>query len=133
MFTSHRTVQMLMGAHTPPPQSCRKNAVQAPVTSDKLFALKAVKQRGSTLGSMAEHLCADEDVVLEAVKQDGLALRFASQVRAACLLDRPRSRVNHHAPSSSSPSCANIVSCSSIIAIIMVVTSIAVTANVVPA
>jgi hypothetical protein len=39
-------------AHGYPIHFFRKNAVHEPVTSDKLFALKAVKQRGGTLEEM---------------------------------------------------------------------------------
>ena len=49
--------------------SWRKNSVQKPLTTDKGFALKAVKQRGSMLEEMSAKLVQDEDVVLEAVKQ----------------------------------------------------------------
>ena len=47
----------------------RPNAVGALLTSDKLFALGAVRQRGQALGEMSEELRNDEDVVAEAVKQ----------------------------------------------------------------
>ena len=67
-------------AHGYPLHFFRKNAVQRPLTTDKLFALKAVKKVGNSLGDMSVHLRGDEDVVLEAVKQDGLALRFAKDV-----------------------------------------------------
>eukprot|EP00613_Pedinella_sp_CCMP2098_P012007 CAMPEP_0171668450 /NCGR_PEP_ID=MMETSP0990-20121206/49381_1 /TAXON_ID=483369 /ORGANISM="non described non described, Strain CCMP2098" /LENGTH=260 /DNA_ID=CAMNT_0012252511 /DNA_START=89 /DNA_END=872 /DNA_ORIENTATION=+ len=65
-------------AHGYPIHFFRKNTVHEPLTNDKLFALKAVKQRGRTLEEMSENLQNDEDVVFEAVKQDGLALRFAA-------------------------------------------------------
>ncbi|MEI7488669.1 MAG: DUF4116 domain-containing protein [Chryseobacterium sp.] len=47
--------------------------------NDKDFVLQAVKQRGVALSFASEDLKNDRDVVLEAVKQNGVALRFASE------------------------------------------------------
>ena len=46
---------------------------------DKEVVLEAVKQNGNALYYASEELCGDRKVVLEAVKQYGCALKFASE------------------------------------------------------